>query len=89
MTIKVSERDPDGRYSLIKMSHLANSGPALHVHPNSPEAYYVLEGEYVIHFGENIRNAYAGDFVFIPKDIPHKYRSGPSGGKLIVSAPAG
>lgn len=83
MTIKVSERDPDGRYSLIKMSHLANSGPALHVHPNSPEAYYVLEGEYVIHFGENIRN------VFIPKDIPHKYRSGPSGGKLIVSAPAG
>ena len=67
MIIKVSEKDSEGRYSLIVMSHQANSGPALHIHPNSPEAYYVLDGEYTVQFGEKIRHAYAGDFVFIPK----------------------
>jgi hypothetical protein len=39
MIIKVSEKDSEERYSLI-----VNSGPALHIHPNSPEAYYVLDG---------------------------------------------
>jgi quercetin dioxygenase-like cupin family protein len=83
MIIKVSEKDSEGRYSLI-----VNSGPALHIHPNSPEANYVLDGEYTVQFGENIRHAYAGDFVFIPKGSPHKYKSGPNGGKLIVIAHA-
>lgn len=89
MVIKVSERDCEGRYTLIEMNHLAHSGPALHIHPNAPEAYYVLEGDYTIQFGENIHDVHVGDFVFIPKGIPHKYKSGPNGGKLIVIAPAG
>ena len=31
----------------------------------------------------------SGDFVFIPKGVPHNYQSGPSGGKVIVISPAG
>ena len=30
-----------------------------------------------------------GDFVFIPKAIPHSYKSGQSGGKMLVISPAG
>ena len=48
MLIKVSKDDSEGRHSLIKLSHPPNKGPALHIHPNAPEAYYVLEGEYLI-----------------------------------------
>ncbi|MGA7898291.1 MAG: hypothetical protein WCA39_05450 [Nitrososphaeraceae archaeon] len=30
-----------------------------------------------------------GDFVFIPKAIPHSYKSGQCGGKMLVISPAG
>ena len=89
MIVKVSGDDSEGRYSLIEMVHPPNIGPALHIHPNAPEAYYVLEGEYIIQCGDKINHSKIGDFVFIPKDIPHSYKSGPSGGKMLVISPAG
>ena len=48
MIVKVSEEDSGRIYSLIEMIHPPNIGPALHVHPQAPEAYYILEGEYSI-----------------------------------------
>ena len=48
MLVKVSNDDSEGRYSLIEMTHPPSIGPALHIHPHAPEAYYVLEGEYSI-----------------------------------------
>lgn len=70
ITVKVSNEDSEGRYTLFEMVHPPNVGPALHIHPNAPEAYYVLEGEYNIRCGkkeEEITAAKKGDFVFIPK----------------------
>ena len=52
ITVKVSNEDSEGRYTLFEMVHPPNIGPALHIHPNAPEAYYVLEGEYNITFGK-------------------------------------
>lgn len=87
--VKVSEDDSEKRYSLIEMVHPPNIGPALHVHPQAPEAYYILEGEYSIKCDKQIYQAKTGDFVFIPKGIPHTYKSGPKGGKVLVILPAG
>jgi mannose-6-phosphate isomerase-like protein (cupin superfamily) len=89
MTLKVSGSDSEGKYSLIEMIHPPNTGPALHLHSNAPEAYYVLDGRYSIRCGDREYQAYPGDFVFIPKDIPHNYQSGPQGGKVLVISPAG
>jgi quercetin dioxygenase-like cupin family protein len=89
MVVKVSGEDSEGRYSLIEMVHPPNIGPALHVHPNAPEAYYVLEGEYIIQCGNKTYHSRIGDFVFIPKGTPHNYQSGPTGGKVLVISPAG
>jgi mannose-6-phosphate isomerase-like protein (cupin superfamily) len=89
MVVKVSGDDSEGRYSLIEMIHPPNIGPALHVHPNAPEAYYVLEGEYIIRCGNKTYHSRIGDFVFIPKGAPHNYQSGPTGGKVLVISPAG
>jgi mannose-6-phosphate isomerase-like protein (cupin superfamily) len=87
--IKVSEDDSEGRYSLIEMVHPPNIGPALHIHPNAPESYYVLEGEYSIRCGRRIYHAKSGDFIFIPKGVLHNYQSGSKGGKVLVISPAG
>lgn len=89
MTIKVSGDDSDCGYTLIEMEHPPNTGPALHIHSNAPEAYYVLDGQYSIRCDEETYQSLPGDFVFIPKGIPHNYQSGPQGGKVLVISPAG
>ncbi len=71
MIVKVSEEQSEGAYSLIEMAHPPNVGPALHVHPKGAEAFYVLEGTYAIRCGQDVYTANVGDFVFIPKGIPH------------------
>ena len=89
MLVKVSEDDREGRYSLIEMVHPPNIGPALHVHPQVPEAYYILEGEYSIKCDMQTYQVKSRDFVFIPNGVPHTYQSGPKGGKVLVISPAG
>ncbi|HYX56750.1 MAG TPA: cupin domain-containing protein [Nitrososphaeraceae archaeon] len=89
ITVKVSKEDSEGKYTMLEMVHPSNLGPALHIHPDAPEAYYILEGEYQITCGKEVYHAQRGDFVFIPKRIEHKYQSGSNGGKVLVICPAG
>jgi hypothetical protein len=71
------------------MIHPPNTGPALHIRSHAPEAYYVLDGSYSVRWGDREYQAHHGDFVFIPKGIPHNYQSGPHDGKVLVIPPAG
>ncbi|MGI9010295.1 MAG: cupin domain-containing protein [Nitrososphaeraceae archaeon] len=89
MTVKVSSDDSEGKYSLIEMVHPPNIGPALHSHPDAPEAYYVLDGEYFIRFGEKTFTAKKNDLVLVPKGVIHNYQTGPEGGRMLVISPAG
>jgi len=59
------------------MIHPQNTGPALHIHSNASEAYYVLDGSYSIRCGDRLYQSHHEDLVFIPKDILHNYQSGP------------
>ena len=65
-----------GRF--VEIVHPPNIDPALHIHPKAPEAYYVLEGSYHIKCGKKSYHVRKGDFVFVPKGIPHRYQSGPN-----------
>jgi mannose-6-phosphate isomerase-like protein (cupin superfamily) len=89
MTLKVSGCDSEGKFSLIGMIHPPNTGPALHIHSDASEAYCVLDDIYSIRCGDRECQAKHGDFVFIPKSIPHNYQSGSQGGKVLVIAPGG
>ena len=89
MTVKLSGAASEESYSLIEMVHPSGVGPALHIHPTGAEAFYVLEGHYTIHCGERQYEAAAGDFVYVPKGLPHAYQSGVNGGKVLVLSPAG
>jgi mannose-6-phosphate isomerase-like protein (cupin superfamily) len=74
---------------MIEMIHPPNIGPALHIHSNASESYYVLDGSYSIRCDDREYQANPGDFVFIPTGIPHNYQSGPQGGKVLVISPVG
>src|SRR5215210_5705620 len=89
MILKVSGEQSDDAYTLIEMAHPPNIGPALHIHPRAAEAYHVLDGEYLIHYGKKTFLAKPGDFMFITKGGQHNHLSGPKGGRVRVISPAG
>jgi mannose-6-phosphate isomerase-like protein (cupin superfamily) len=87
--VKVSGKNLEGAYSLFEITHPANVGPALRIHPKASETYYVLNGGYAGKYSDSTTLAQAGDFVFIPKGVPHNYRSDPAGGNVRAILPAG
>jgi len=61
------------QFSLIYIEvHKGNEPPA-HTHSNEAESYYILEGEIKFWVGDEVLNAKAGDFIHLPKDIPHRF----------------
>jgi mannose-6-phosphate isomerase-like protein (cupin superfamily) len=91
LTIKVAGEDTDGAYTVIQEVSPPSGGPPLHLHHREDEAFYVLEGEYEIQFGDDRINATPGTFVFAPRKIPHTFRNVSAGrGKVLaIVTPAG
>ncbi|MEO8623584.1 MAG: cupin domain-containing protein [bacterium] len=86
MTIRVTTED-SGLYALIEMHHPPDVGPALHVHPRGPEAFYIVEGAYTFYRDSEVIHAGPGKSVVIPAGVAHRYRSGPAGGRALVISP--
>ena len=89
MAVKATHDDTDGAFTLLEAQEPPGFGPSLHVHRNAAEAFYVLEGEYIIFLGDRQEACPAGSFIFIPAGLPHGFRVGnvPSR-KLNLYAPA-
>ncbi|MDI3318338.1 quercetin 2,3-dioxygenase [Pinibacter soli] len=73
-TILVSSEETNGSFSLLKMSMRKGFGPPLHVHEREDESNYILEGEIMYQIGEQTIIARAGDYVLLPKKIPHTFQ---------------
>jgi len=90
MLVKAASSDTEARFTVIETRNLPASGPPLHVHRNEDEAFLVLDGEYTFYFGDQEVEAGPGDFVLLPRGLPHRYRVGDAGGRvLMIFAPAG
>ncbi len=70
---KMSGDETDGMldYFEIRVGYL--EGPPLHVHSVQHETFHVLEGELTVKVGDELVEAKAGDFLFIPKGTVHTY----------------
>jgi mannose-6-phosphate isomerase-like protein (cupin superfamily) len=89
MSVKATEEDTDGAFTLLEANEPASFGPPLHIHREAAEAFYVLEGEYVLFIDGREYPCPAGSFVFIPARIEHGFRVGGSASrKLNLYAPA-
>ncbi len=47
----------------------------LHVHTREAEAWYLLEGEMIYRAGERLVEMAAGDFIYLPRNVPHAFRT--------------
>ena len=62
---------------MLETREPAGFGPPLHVHHDCAEAFYVLEGEYVMYLDDREVVCPAGSFVFVPQGVRHGFRTGP------------
>lgn len=76
MTVKADADATAGEFTLLEATEPAHFGPPLHVHRDAAEAFYVLEGEYVIFIDDEETRCPAGSFVYIPAGAVHGFRVG-------------
>lgn len=90
--VLASAEQTSGSFTLLKTQHEPPGfGPPLHRHHDSAEAFFVLEGEYLMFYEDQQRACPAGSFVYVPQGMPHTFKvtsSGP-GVKLNLFTPAG
>ena len=63
----------DRSFSVVECVEPPGSGAPLHVHHAEAEAFYILEGAVELTCGAETLTARTGDFVYTPKDVPHKF----------------
>lgn len=65
-------------------------GPPLHRHRDAAEAFFVLEGEYLMFLDDEEHRCPPGAFVYVPRNVPHTFKvsSKGSGRKLNLFTPA-
>lgn len=89
MSVKATDDQTNGAFTLLEAQEPAGFGPPLHIHRDAAEAFYVLEGEYIIFLDGREASCPAGSFIFIPAGMPHGFRVGDvASRKLNLYAPA-
>lgn len=87
--IKATAADTAGQMTIVEVTEPPGEAP-LHVHHTEDEAFYVLEGSVTIEVGDTTVEAGPGDYVFGPRDIPHRYTVGDGGCRMLfIFTPGG
>ena len=76
MSVKASAEETGGAFSLLEAEEPPGFGPPVHIHHDAAEAFYVLEGEYIMFLDGREVSCPASAFVFIPAGMRHGFRVG-------------
>ena len=71
--VKASGRSTGGSLTVIEVT--IDGGPPRHTHSREDESFYVLTGTLDVACGQDRFRAGPGSFVFLPRNLPHGFRS--------------
>ncbi len=74
-----------GSISMMELLVPPNAGAHMHVHINSDEQFYVLDGDVEFQVAETTIHGTTGDCLHIPRGTMHGFHNGPTFAKLLVS----
>lgn len=74
-TLKATAENTGGSMLLLEASVPPQGGPPPHVHRETDEVFWVLEGEIEFTGGDRSFVAGAGSFVFVPKGTMHGFKN--------------
>ena len=84
MLVKAAADETGGAFTLLETVTAPDGGPPLHLHHGVDEAFYVLDGAYRFVCGDRSVEAGPGAFVLLPRGVPHRYRAGHEGGRMLM-----
>ena len=88
--VKISAQDTDGLLTALEYEGFEQEGPPLHIHFNQDEVFYIVEGEYRVQVGDELKTLTVGDTIFLPRNVPHTWRQLSKKGKMFyLLQPAG
>ncbi len=88
--IKTSAAETNGQLSIIEVTYPPEFQSPLHVHYREDEAFWILDGSATFEVGDQVIEAQAGDYLFGPRDIPHRFTVGPAGCQMLfILTPGG
>jgi quercetin dioxygenase-like cupin family protein len=88
--IKATAADTGGQMTIVEITNPPGFAGPLHVHHREDEGFWVLEGDVTVEVGDTTIEAHAGDYVFGPRDIPHRYTVGDAGCRMLfIFTPGG
>ena len=76
ITVKAGAEETADAVSVLEADEPPGFGPPMHVHHDAAEAFYVLDGEYIMFLEDREVVCPAGSFVFIPRGARHGFRVG-------------
>lgn len=91
LDIKISGKDTENDLAVFEQTGLTpKGGPPMHIHLNQDEWFYIIDGEYLFHVGNERFQMKTGDTIFLPRNVQHAFVQLSEKGKAIVSyLPAG
>ncbi len=88
--IKTTAAETGGQLTIIDVTNPPGFEAPLHVHHRDDEGFWILEGEVTFEVGDQTIEASAGDYVFGPRGIPHRFTVGDRGCRMLfILVPAG
>jgi quercetin dioxygenase-like cupin family protein len=88
--IKATAADTGGLMSIVEVTEHPGAEAPLHVHHRDDEGFWVLEGDVTFEVGDATIEASAGDYVFGPREIPHRFTVGDQGCRMLfILVPGG
>ena len=88
--IKTTADDSAGQLTIVEITAPPGLEVPLHVHHRDDEGFWILEGDITVEVGDAMIEAQAGDYVFGPRDIPHRYTVGNDGCRMLfIMVPGG
>jgi quercetin dioxygenase-like cupin family protein len=81
--IKATAADTNGQMSIVEVTEPPGTEAPLHVHYAEDEAFWIIEGSATFEVGDATIEAGPGDYLYGPRDIPHRYTVGPDGCRML------
>jgi mannose-6-phosphate isomerase-like protein (cupin superfamily) len=80
-----------GQFTVLEQVSPPGWGPPRHIHSREDEIFYILEGSYELHVGNERRTVSAGASAILPRSVPHGFRNVASTPSRLLSivAPGG
>ncbi len=88
--IKATAADTGGQMAIVEVTTPPGFAAPLHVHHREDEAFWLLEGDATFEVGGTTIAAHAGDYLFGPRGIPHRFTVGSAGCRMLfILTPGG